>query len=222
MNGREAWRPGRELLALVAVLVGVLAFGNGIWRTVSPRVWLSSVCYVNKYNSWRSDVVDPWGREVRLLQWPTPVYSVGADGRDDQGAGDDIVVYPLRHPTMVFYWGLRGVTCSVLGAVFVARLLWITPVASPIGHEVLRSALIALCPTLIVLGGALATFASEEIDVILSLAMAPVGVVGGRLTIIASVYASWFLPVFGARVRRVQPTFDTEEARTHQEGTDPG
>jgi hypothetical protein len=129
---------------------------------------------------------------------------VGPNGVDEATGGDDVIVYPVRHPAVIIHWELRRLALLVLGAIAATRLLWIVPAGRTRPHEVFRSGLIALVPLVILVLGGRAVLGKDRLKVILALAAGPVSLVRPETALIGSLALLCWLLVFGTRVGRIE------------------
>ncbi len=93
----------RPAFCTTVVLLGLLAvlalFGQRIWTGLDPQMALSRSFWVNRFSTFNSDTMDPWGTQVRSDNWPP--YSLGPNGVDESGTGDDVSVLLPGNPQQI-------------------------------------------------------------------------------------------------------------------------
>lgn len=151
----------------IALVLLVLAFALGpVLVGLDPRVTVSRAFHYGPLTlSPAGYRLDPWGREYASAEAPAAPYelhpySLGPDGRDDHGRGDDVRVLPEDHPLLRLASQQTSYVLMALGVLLgggweLLRLLRRqlgTPWAGP-GPEALRAGAIGLPAGLI--GGAL-------------------------------------------------------------------
>lgn len=114
--------------AVLGLLAVTAAGGPALWRALDPEIRLVVLVYQS------NDMEDPWGRSLippfagglsvadmrqgrkpapgAALWWsgPAPVpsmYSVGSDGKDERGLGDDVRLLKPSAPRFVVFQNLR-------------------------------------------------------------------------------------------------------------------
>ncbi len=99
---------------ILTLLLGSAAFGPFL-RAASPRLAVNAIAADRCLVDLQASVVDPWGRPFETtLSWKRfSVYSIGPDGSDSNGLGDDILVD--RPPSLI----------SLLLGTLPRALLWI-------------------------------------------------------------------------------------------------
>jgi hypothetical protein len=138
---------------LVRPLAPVFSRGYAVWSAcplTNADLRLARAADGSETASLVSPRLDPWGRPFHVSRSPyrTFVYSVGPDGVDDHGEGDDVVVAPIDTYTFVS-WSpvyLTGAALLLLWAWFVFRLAK-APRSESLEKELLRAGGIATLPT---------------------------------------------------------------------------
>ena len=147
-------------LVVYGIVVAALALAGalpGIWRALDHQLQVDLAFY-----GVVDDAVDPWGHPW-ILRPDAPPYSVGPDGVDAQGGGDDVAVGPpaeLDNWRLALYDALPGVLC-LLAVVLVCgwettrqvRRQLLAP-RGPVGVEVGRAAAWALPLSAVLAGSA--------------------------------------------------------------------
>lgn len=164
-----------DLLAAAAFAVGVAlsSCAQPLWRSVDPRTAVWDAVRAGKF-----EPLDPWGRTFRHLpgtsgplshdRWPVGVdgaYSVGPDGIDDRGTGDDVLLRPggsydatAEHVRPDFFRRIRGLCVAGCAMVGLGYLLARAP-RSPSRALDVGLALAAAATWFFTAGGAMVFFA---------------------------------------------------------------
>ncbi len=175
LTRRERRAPVLLVLAASALLLGWLARPLAVAASSDLAAWLVSplgddhrmtgVAFersVRRTNAvLHEDLTDPWGRPWRIERAGTSprgpvmvrVYSVGPDGRDDDGANDDVVLR-TRPGVAILRWSpLLGVAVACLLVwCWLAVRAFVAPRAGHVGVEVWRAVQVASLPAALTAG----------------------------------------------------------------------
>ena len=160
MSGLTGWERGAwAVAALLALLIPLVPW---LERTFDPRL---AVVLAALHNAGEGEL-DPWGRP--WARSPAGTYSLGPDGVDDGGRGDDLVladIFTLEDhawiPSAVLFSPRRALAVAALALAlwtFATRGLIRAPRDGRVGIEVLRAAGMTAVPACLgwlwLLGGA--------------------------------------------------------------------
>ncbi|MBX3469359.1 MAG: hypothetical protein KF878_21000 [Planctomycetes bacterium] len=238
-----ARRPGWLLLAAALLLLGVPLVRPTV-RWVDPGAAVRAAGHGELFQqirwSWRlrdevgpwTDPVDPWGRPWALIERVGPYggvtqrwYSVGPNGLDEGGEGDDIGVYDDRVAFSPVAAGLYLWGRDLLVALALLLLGWrsgraalVAPRAERTSREVLRALALAVPPVGVLCAGVVVaanwfTWPSRLLEVATHLvaASSPLDV-SPLVTLAGSLGFMTFLAAMAYRLRLVQ-AFEPTQAR---------
>jgi len=145
--------PGlRSMLTFSCALALIGLFGQCLWNQFDNRIRVTE-SYTRWQDAGRPGVcVDPWARQFLPTSWGG-AYSVGPNGVDENGGGDD--VYPLltltHGPTTTFlvyrWWRFAMLLlATVVAWACMVTSQWITPWSGRVWKEAIRAILTGFPP----------------------------------------------------------------------------